>query len=435
MATTTKKDAAVKMTPAQIKRELERLQMENDKLKDSIRCVYCDTLKKKDDFYVSTDPDNKTGRTMICKNCCRRIALRIDANGEEHSSTRDSLCKTLEIMNKPFLESLWSSSIQESENLAAGKVKSDPALAYFKNIQMGQYIGLTYYKDSDMFKEKVIYEDEKTEKQIVEEHAGLDTYDDFIKNKEDVKRLLSYDPFEAEAPSDQPILYANLLGLLDQGGDQNDDMMRTASCVTIVRGFLQASKLDNTISQLMGDYKNIEKNSATIRSLQDSKNKIMNTITNLAAESCISLKNNKNAKKGENTWTGKIKKIKDLDLREGRVNGFDIETSKAMRQVMDNSHRSILQELKLDESDWSDMVAEQRTMIVDLQNQLDKYVEISRILLTENLDLKDFIKDKNIDTEGYSYVNLEELYSCFSAYEDEDQEEETESEEFTDENV
>lgn len=145
-------------------------------------------------------------------------------------------------------------------------------------------------------------------------------------------------------------------------------------------------------------------------------------IINLAAESCISLKNNKNAKKGENTWTGKIKKIKDLDLRQGRVNGFDMETCKAMRQVMDASHHSIIQELKLDESDWSDMVAEQRNIIIELQAKLDKYIEISRILLNENLDLKDFIKDNNIDLKCYSYTDLENLYSDFACDNEEEEE-------------
>ena len=52
-------------------------------------------------------------------------------------------------------------------------------------------------------------------------------------------------------------------------------------------------------------------------------------------------------------------------------------------------------ELKLDDSDWSDMVAEQRNMIVKMQRQLDQYIEISRILLNENLDLKDFIKSRS----------------------------------------
>ena len=164
---------------------------------------------------------------------------------------------------------------------------------------------------------------------------------------------------------------------------------------------------------------NIEKNSATIKTLQDSKSKITSIITNLAQDSCISLKYNKNAKKGENTWTGKLKKIKELNLREGEVNGFDMETCKAMSQVMDLSHSSILKMLSMDESEWSDMIAEQRKTIVKLQDDLNKYIEISRILLRENLDIKDYLSEHNIKLE-MDMVDLNQLYSCFSAVEDTD---------------
>lgn len=420
---TAKKTTTDAKTPAQLRKENENLKLEIEKLKNSIRCMACNKLKDPSKFYVSTDPNNQIGRTPICIECSKKIALRTDKNGDEHEPTKESVCKALKLLNKPFINSLWDSSVQESENLVAAKVKHNPWTAYVKNVAMINYIGMTW-DDSDMFKEKIVYEDEKTPQMIIEEHAGLDTYDDYIKNKKDVIRLLSYDPFEQESVSDQPFLYAQLLGLLDAGGDENDDMMRNASCISIVRGFLQSSKIDNAIANLMADIKNIDKNSATIKSLQDSKSKITSVITNLAAESCISLKNNKNAKKGENTWTGKIKKIKDLDLRQGRVNGFDIETAKAMRQVMDLSHKSILQELKLDETDWSDMVAEQRDMIVKLQKKADQYMEISRILLNENLDLKDFIEEQNINIQGYSYVDLEDMYACFSAS-DEDSEDVT----------
>ncbi len=165
-----------------------------------------------------------------------------------------------------------------------------------------------------------------------------------------------------------------------------------------------------------------------IKSLQDSKNKITSVITSLAQDSCISLKHNKNAKKGENTWTGKIKKIKELNLREGEVNGFDMETCKAMRQVMDLSNASIMKTLNLDESEWSDMVSDQRKMITDLQFKLDKYVEISRILLRENLDIKDYLKENNIYLK-MNIVNLNDLYSCFS---EQDVEEDSSSKEETD---
>ena len=412
MATAKKTSTEPKLTAAQLRQENEKLNKEIEKIKNSSRCLVCDTLKKKEDFYVSTDPMNKAMHTPVCKLCAKKIALRTDKNGDDHEPTQESVKDALKILNKPFLNSVWDASVQESENLVAGKVKHNVWTSYIKNIAMVNYIGMTW-QDSDMFKERIVYDDEKSPQMIVEEHAGQDTYDDYIKNKKDVVRLLSYDPFEQEAISDQPFLYSQLLGLLDAGGDENDDMMRNASAISIVRGFLQSSKIDNAIANLMADIKNIDKNSATIKSLQDSKSKITSVITNLAAESCISLKNNKNAKKGENTWTGKVKKIKDLNLRDGRVNGFDIATCRGMQQVQEISDASIMKQLALDESDWSDMVAEMRKDNQSLRKERDSYREINRILLQENIDLKDYLEDINIDV-SLNLRDLKELYSVFS---------------------
>ena len=365
---------------------------------------------------------NKSGLTPICKDCARKIALRVK-NGKEQEPDKKSIQLTLRYLNKPFLEKVWDSSIQEVENLASGKVKSNVWTAYARQIAMPNYVGMTYFDSDHFVKDKQETKNTKesiTEEELIDAHMGQDTYDSYIKNKEDVVRLLSYDPFEKEDIADQPFLYSQLLGLLDSSEDANEDMMRTSSAISIVRGFLQQAKIDDTVSKLMSDISKIESNSATIKSLQESKAKITSVITSLAQDSCISLKHNKNAKKGENTWTGKIKKIKELNLREGEVNGFDMETCKAMRQVMDLSNASIMKTLNLDESEWSDMVAEQRKMIGDLQYQLDKYIEISRILLRENLDIKDYLKDKNV-TLDMNLVNLNDLYSCFSESDDEEE--------------
>ena len=40
-------------------------------------------------------------------------------------------------------------------------------------------------------------------------------------------------------------------------------------------------------------------------------------------------------------------------------------------------------------------------------------IEISRILLRENLDIKDYLKDKNISLD-MNLVDLNDLFSCFS---------------------
>lgn len=399
-------------TPTQIKAENAKLREEIEKLKGSAYCRMCDSIKTKDKFYLSTDPMCKGDVTPICKECARKLALRVDANGEEHEPTKESLQLALRYLDKPFLDIVWNASIQEYENLAAGKIKTNVAMAYFKNIAMVNYVGLTW-KDSDMFKTRIVYDDEKTEQELVEEHSGQDTYDSYVKNKADVIRLLDYDPFEKEPLSDQPFLYSQLLGMLDASEDANDDMMRVSSAIQIVRGFLQLQKIDDAVAKLMGNVNEVQGNSATIKSLQDSKQKVTSMITNLAAESCLSLKNSKKQVKGENTWTGKIKKIKELNLREGEINGFDIATCRGMAQVQEISDASIMKQLALDESEWSDIVANMRETNQRLRKEKDSLKEINRILLKENIDLKDYLDEKGIDPKN-NLRNLSDIYSVFS---------------------
>ena len=426
--------AAKKSTTVEVKMTPTQLRKENEELKEQVRaykedyawCYMCGKPKKKDRFYKNTNPLIRSGITAICKDCAEDIALRKDSKGEYHEPIKESVRLALQYLDKPFLEKLYTASINESENENTGKKKSNVWNAYIKNVSMTQYIGRTY-KDSDGLQYTQEIDVPQTEDEMTETHKGQDTYTDYTKNKNDVIRLLSYDPFEKEAISDQPFLYSQLLGLLDASEDANEDMMRTASAITIVRGFLQQSKIDNTIANLMTDIQALQKNSATIKSLQDSKKSITGIIKDLAAESCISLKNNKNAKKGENTWTGKLKKIKDMNLREGEVNGFDIGTCRGMRQVMDMSNASILKQLRLDESEYSDMIAEMRETIVKLRDELNSYKEISRILLRENIDLKDFLDENDIDIT-MSLVDLNDLFSCFSSTEESEGESNDESE-------
>lgn len=426
----TTKTEPVKMTPTQMRNKIQDLENKIDIYEnDTAWCFMCGKPKNKSKFYDNTDPLTTSGCSPICKECAKKIALRTDKNGDEHEPTKESIILALRYLNKPFLNSLYDSSIQESQNENTGKTKSNAWTAYIKNVSMKNYIGLTFW-DSDMFKEKVIYEDEKTVDDVIKGRENQDTYSEFTKNKNDVVRLLGYDPFEKEAISDQPFLYSQLVGLLDSSEDANDDMMRTASAISIVRAFLQQTKIDNAISSYMSDIRKLQNNSATIKSLQQSKKDLTSIIKDLAAESCISLKNNKNAKKGENTWTGKIKKIKDLNLREGEVNGFDIGTCRGMQQVMDMSNASILKALRLDESEYSDMVAEQRQTITSLRSDLDNYKEISRILLRENVDLKDYMEEAGL-IKPEDLVDLDELYSCFSSQEQEEVIEDDESSEDT----
>lgn len=389
-------ETAVKMTPAQMKKRITELEEKLEKFQSYGYCYLCDTHKSKDKFYVSTDPLNKSGITPICKECARKLALRVDKNGDEHEPTKNSVIKALEYLNKPYLNTVWDASVQESENLIAGKTKSNVWTSYAKNVAMGQYVGKTY-RDSDFFKEKVIYDDEKT---VENSESNPDIIDAFEQNKKDAIRLLGYDPFVKESISDQPFLYSNLIGYLDASEDANEDRMRISSIVEIVKGFNHIEKINDIIAKLMSDMQQIDRNIIVIKNLEDTKNKITTSVLNLAKDNGISLKHSVNASKGENTWTGRVRKMKEMNLREQETNLYDVEYSAGLSQVADISNASIIKQIRLDENDYNDMLNQQRDLINKYKKIADEYEEKARILLRENLDLKDLIKSNGIELEG-----------------------------------
>lgn len=366
-------------------------------------CPYCMKEKKKSEFYVSTDPRVLTGITQMCKDCVRKIALAWDDNRQEYGlCTKQTVMNALEYIDRPFLNRLWDSSYNEWANQDSTLRRSTIWDAYIKNVGMKQYNGMRW-RDGDLFQTYI-----EDAKQVValesgnQEAAqtliyGQEVNGEFEKNRRDVIKLLGYDPFEGEKLEDQPLLYSQLLGYLDTGGD-NEDMMRNASAITIVRGFAQQAKIDDKIAKAMA---NSNVNTSELKQLLDSKKNLSSTIALLAEQSCLSLRHNKNASKGENTFTGIVKKLKEMNLRDAEVNAFDIGTAEGMRQVADISNASIIKQIRLDENDYTDMLVQQREMIVKLQETADQNAETARLLLRENIDLKRFIKEQGIDISEF----------------------------------
>ena len=384
------KATAPKLTAAQMKDKIIRLEDKVDSLKNGAWCYMCDTHKSRDKFYVSTDPLNKSGLTPICKDCAKKIALKIGKDKVEHEPDKDSVILALKYLDKPFLNDLWDASVLEADNLASGRVKSNPWNAYIKNVAMGQYNCKTF-SDSDFYYSKKDENNDNIDDTSNSFSVNKDLLDTFTQNKKDVIRLLGYDPFEKEQPGDQPYLYASLIGYLDSSEDANEDRLKTSSSIEIVKSFSHIEKINDVITSLMSDVKNMEKNISTIKNLEDTKNKITSSVLNLAKDNGISLKHSVNASKGENTWTGKVRKMKEMNLSEAETNLYNIEYSAGLQQV------AILKQIRLDENDYNDMIIQQRELINKYKKKSDESEEKSRILLKENYDLKSLLKDNNID--------------------------------------
>ncbi len=373
---------------------------------DKFLCYCCGSEKKRSDFYKSSDPFNSVGVIPYCKACLENIARNYNSNYKQFGDvTKASLMLACERADVPYLENLWESSCNEVNDPSLEKPKTNVWAAYIKNVKMPQYNGMRW-RDGDLFK------DDNPNQEVTSEERDVnpEVLSELEKNRRDVIKLIGYDPFEKEAEEDKPLLYAQLIGYLDGEGN-NDDMTRVLDCIEIVRGYLQLQKINDMSAKA---FANLAKTgqSGEIKNYMDTKKKVADVISQLAEQSCISQKHNKNAKKGENTWTGKIKKLKELNLREAEVNGFDMGTCRGMQQVLEMSDASIMKQLALDESEWSDMVAEQRKMLIDAQKERDVYKEINRILLRENLDLRDTLEDNDL-LNIEDLTNLKELFSAF----------------------
>ena len=358
-------------------------------------CYCCGETKPRSKFYSSSDPFNSVGVTPYCKDCLERIARNYNPNTKQFGEvTKQSLMLALERVDSPYLENLWDSSYNEVHDPNLKKPKTNVWSSYIKNVRMPQYNGLRW-RDGDLFK--------KGEEEIHSETTTLlqnqEVLEECEKNRKDVIRLIGYDPFDKEAEEDKPLLYAQLIGYIDMSGD-NEDMTRILDSIEIVRGYLQLQKLNDMSAKAFSTLSKTGQ-SGEIKNYMDTKKKVADVISQLAEQSCISMKHNKNASKGENTFTGKIKKLKELNLREAELNAFDIGTCEGMRQVADISNASIIKQLHLDESDYTEMLAQQRDMITKLQEQADTKTEEARILLRENVDLKKFIEEKGIDISDY----------------------------------
>lgn len=354
-------------------------------------CNMCGKLKDASDFYKSTDPLCTTGVTRICKMCAAKLAYSEDLKGNKKAPDEQSVQLALRYLDKPFFQKLYDESILEAANTMSGRPKNNTWTSYIKNISMPQYNTLTW-KDGDCGNSST----------LLPSIGSVDNSDEVKKmyktNKRTVISALGYDPFESAADADKPLMYGKLVGFLDES--TQDDELKLGACVEIVHSFNQSEKINTVINALQKTPESIIKNSATIKALESTKKDIMKTTLDLARDNGISIKHSNHNTKGANTWTGKVKELKEMKLREQEVNAFDIGTSQGMLQVAEASTAAIMKQLALDENDYTEMISTQRQKVLELENKCDAAVEEARILRRENDDLKNFLRDKKLIDEN-----------------------------------
>lgn len=368
-------------------------------------CPHCGALKKKTEFYVSSDPAVRIGVAFPCKSCAEKIARGYnDKTGKYGDVTEATLKKALCYLDKPFLNVLYEASYMEVHDDSLERPKSNVWSAYIKNVQMKQYNTLRW-ENSDCFQDSSFnFSDDNTQIQSMD-HMTQEELDSFRINKRDVIRMVGYDPFENyPVVQDLPVLYAQLISFIDE--ETKNDGMKMNAVIQIVQAFNQIQKLNDAINALSADTKKINNNNGTIKQHADTISKLLSGANALAKDNGISLNYNNNKSKGQNTLTGKMKELDLIGFRAAKINMYDIDYCKGMQQVAEISAKAQINQIGFDENVMIEIENIRRELVDELQKKTDKAEERARVLLVENKDLKEFLREKGlIDESGQVIEN------------------------------
>lgn len=362
--------------------------------KEEFLCYYCGNKKVRSKFYASTDPFNTVGVIPYCKECIEKIARNYNKTSKQFGDvTKQSLCAALERMDLPYLDILWEASYKEVNAPDLDRPKTNVWAAYIKNVKLPQYNGMRW-RDGDLFKKgetKNIDED-------FERNLTPEVLDEYKTNKKDIIRLVGYDPF-ANYPVEQdlPVLYAKLISFIDE--ETKNDGMKMNAVIQIVQSFNQIQKLNDAINELSADTSKLNANNGTIKQHADTISKLLSGANALAKDNGISLNYNNNKSKGQNTLTGKMKDLDLIGFRAAKINMYDIDYCKGMQQVAEISAKAQIDQIGFDENVMNEINNIRRELVDNLQKQKDKALERARVLLVENRDLKDFLKEKGLIDE------------------------------------
>ena len=365
-------------------------------------CPYCNKEKKREYFYVSSDPLVMTGLTTMCRECAEKIARNWNESLKEFGDcTKASIQAALERLDKPWLEDIYNSSYFEVNNPKSEKRKSNFWAAYIKNISMPQYKAMRW-RDGDVYETykaraaaAVAPVEIQTES---DDHKGQEIIEAYKTNRRDVLRLIGYDPF-ANYPveSDKPVLYAQLISFIDE--ETKNDGMKMNAVIQIVQAFNQIQKINDAINDLSSDVMKINNNNGAIKQHADTISKLLSGANALAKDNGISVNFNNSKSKGQNTLTGKMKELDLIGFRDAKINMYDIDYCAGMQQVANISCKAQVDQIGYDENVMNEISNIRRELVDSLQKERDKAVERARLLLVENKDLKEFLKDKGLIDE------------------------------------
>lgn len=345
-----------------------------------LTCIYCNRSLAPSSFYESSsrnamcrgDIKNKT-HSIACKSCTQELfeyLLKIYRNNKAKALRH--LCSSLDIYYNEEL-------IQKIDNVDTTLIVDE----YYKLLYADVKTARKTFIDS------VITEmDHIVDESLIGLEDELNEED--LKNKREILNVFHYDPFEREPVKERKKLYRDLVTMCDVA--MADDLVRQRAAIEIVRSFARIDAWTETINEISKDPHAMIQKSKELKALIDAKNKETDMVTKFSKDHGFAERYATAKSRGTGTLSAAIRDMDNYNFDKGTTNLYDIKTSDSMQQAADISFNSIMKQLNLSEADYVDMLKEQTYHIKQLEDELLRTRETSR-LIYKQITKQDLLKE------------------------------------------
>ena len=355
------------------------------------QCAICHRNRPHTDFFRSYSL-NSIGTTLptgerhlvICKRCAKKIFNYYYAQeGNDLQKAINHWCQTMDLY---YSDDIFQAFIKlrNSRKGTEMEAKFDYVTDYITALGRAKMVDLTYW-DSPYLQDTISkgthieydvpdeYEEEtKIEKEYPEEFDNWSKED--LENYDTILEIYKYDPFIDELIDDRRKLYQNLVGFSSE--DIAEDTGKANACIDMCRSIQRLEKL-NKLRATMERASKVD--IKEIKMLSELQGKERDAIQKYQKEWGFNQRYSLNRNQGSGTLTGILKQMDENMFEDSLVNAYDIKTSNAMQMAAEASWKAIFGQLNISESEFSQIVKNQRETITVLRAELDKTKEELRL--------------------------------------------------------
>lgn len=376
------------------------------------KCPICGKEKNvTNGFYKSTSPlYQEDGCVPVCISCVKDYIVNDDG-----TINKNKMKTMMQRLDKPLfwdsLESAYSQCRRENSYLSDDEIarKGKEIIGfYFKNIIMRQDKDKSFadsekegfvHNNSNVSKnerERIIRKYTDTSISEINSSASITTSsaveetqthevkwsEQDLQNKKYAIEVVGYDPFEEYPEESRKFLFNQLSPYLED--DNNvDDTYKLSQILQIIKNNNQIDICDKKMAVL-----DPLKDAESVKTLNEIKNKLVQSNDKIAKENEISVKNRSNKDAGKSTLTYLMRDLRLKDFDKAEADYYDQLKSPGTRWAVDMSITSIKQNGMFDENDKKEIYEIQLDLIDKLNQELDDAKEKIRLLTMDNDKLR-----------------------------------------------